>query len=178
MHKDTVILDLETQNTFQEIGQNDCELLRVSIVGINIYNEDRYSTFTENEMFLLEQILRRTGLLVGFNIKRFDIPVLQKYLSMDFFKIPVLDIMEEVSRVCSFRTSLNNIAQTTLGKSKLGSGLDAIKYYQQGLWDKLREYCLKDVEITKEVYDYGLAHSEIFFTDKNNKRHRVPVHWK
>ena len=37
MHKDTVILDLETQNTFQEIGQNDCELLRVSIVGINIY---------------------------------------------------------------------------------------------------------------------------------------------
>ncbi len=178
MHKDTIILDLETQNTFQEIGQNDCKLLKISIVGINIYEEDRYCTYTENEMILLEQLLRRTGLLIGFNIKRFDIPVLQKYLSIDLYKIPVLDIMEDVSRVCSFRTRLNNIAKTTLGKSKLGSGLDAIKYYRQGMWDKLREYCLNDVKITKEVYDYGLTHSEIFLTDKNNKIHRVPVRWK
>lgn len=178
MYKNIVVLDLETKNTFQETGQKDCKLLRVSIVGINIYDEDRYSTFTENEMPLLEQILKRTELLVGFNIKRFDIPVLQKYLSMDLCKIAVLDIMEEVSRVCSFWTSLNNVAQTTLGKSKLGSGLDAIEYYQQGLWDKLREYCLQDVKITKEIYDYGLAHNEIFFIDKNGKKHKVPVKWE
>ena len=32
--------------------------------------------------------------------------------------------------------------------------------------DKLKKYCLEDVKITRELYEYGAAHNELFFTSK------------
>jgi len=57
-------------------------------------------------------------LITGFNIKRFDLPVLEPYLSISIYTLPTLDIMEEITRVTGHRVSLNSVAQATSGKVK------------------------------------------------------------
>ena len=74
--------------------------------------------------------------------------------------------------------NLNSIAQATLGKVKNGSGLEAIRFYGEGKMEKLKRYCLNDVQITKEIYDYGLEYEELSFTSKYNKeKHSIPISW-
>lgn len=51
---------------------------------------------------------------------------------------------------------------------KTGHGLDAIKYYEEGQLDKLAAYCIKDVEITRDLYDYGRQHGQVKFLNHWN----------
>ena len=47
----------------------------------------------------------------------------------------------------------------TFNKGKIGHGLDAIIWWRNGEIDKIRKYCLEDVKITKDVYEYACAHN-------------------
>jgi DEAD/DEAH box helicase domain-containing protein len=70
------------------------------------------------------------------------------------------------------------VAQATLNVSKTGHGLDAIRYFRQGQWDKLKDYCRNDVKITKEVFDFGVKNGEVFFLSRDGgKKVRVEVDW-
>ena len=127
---DTIVLDLETQKSFEEVGgKSNLHLLRVSVVGFYSYDQKEFRIFTEWETPDLGSLLFHARLVVGFNIKRFDYPVLEPYLKRKLQYLPTLDIMEDVERHLGHRLSLDHLAQATLGQSKSGSGLDAI-----GLW--------------------------------------------
>ena len=126
MQKNKIVLDLETQKSFDEVGGRKMHLLKISVVGVYSYLNDKYTTFEEREISELEKLLKSAGLIIGFNIKKFDLPVLEPYLSIPIHSLPVLDIMQEIVRVTGHRVSLNSVAQATLGKGKSGSGLDAI----------------------------------------------------
>lgn len=108
-------------------------------------------------------------LITGFDIKRFDLPVLLAYLSISIHNFPTLDIMGKITRVTGHRFSLNSVAQATLGKVKSGSGLEAIRFYREGKMEKLKRYCLDDVRITREIYESGLKCGEISFTSEYNR---------
>jgi len=178
MQENRVILDLETQKSFDEVGGRKMHLLRVSVVGIYSYFNDKYTTFEEKEIPELEKILKSASLIIGFNIKRFDLPVLEPYLSIPMHSLPTLDIMEEVVRVTGHRVSLNSVAQATLGEVKSGSGLDAIRFFREGKMEKLKRYCLDDVRITREIYEYGLKYGKLAFTSKYGRKKRsIPVSW-
>jgi len=178
MQENRVILDLETQKSFDEVGGRKMHLLRVSVVGIYSYFNDKYTTFEEKEIPELEKIMKSTSLIIGFNIKRFDLPVLEPYLSIPIHSLPTLDIMEEVVRVTGHRVSLNSVAQATLGEVKSGSGLDAIRLFREGKMEKLKRYCLDDVRITREIYEYGLKYGKLSFTSKYGRKKRsIPVSW-
>jgi len=178
MQKNKIVLDLETQKSFDEVGGRKMHLLRVSVVGVYSYLNDKYITFEEKEIPELEKGLKSAGLIIGFNIKGFDLPVLEPYLSISIHNLPVLDIMEEIVRVTGHRVSLNSVAQATLGKEKSASGLDAIRFYREGEMEKLKRYCLNDVQITKEIYEYGLRYAKLSFTSKYGKGKRsIPISW-
>ena len=164
-NKDIIVLDLETQKSFDEVGgHHNNHLLGVSLVGIYSYNFDKYRGFKEEEFGELLEILKNAGLVIGFNSKAFDFPVLQPYYKdFDLSTIPHLDILEEVLHALGHRVKLESVATSTLGYGKSGSGLDALVYYKAGQWDKLIKYCLDDVKVTKEVYDYGLQHGYIWY---------------
>jgi len=86
--------------------------------------------------------------------------------------------MEEIVRVTGHRVSLNSVAQATLGEGKSGSGLEAIRFFREGRMGKLKRYCLDDVRITKEIYEYGLKYGKLSFTSKYDRnKHSVPVSW-
>ena len=90
---DKLVIDIETKNTFAEVGgQQNLKDLDVSFVGVYSYNQDTYLSFFENDLKELEKLLKTAGLIIGFSINRFDIPVLNKYSSFDLFKIPFHDL--------------------------------------------------------------------------------------
>ena len=61
----------------------------------------------------------------------------------------------------------------------LVDGAEALVFFKEGRMEELKKYCLDDVRITKEVYEYGAKHGELFFMDKfGTGKIKVAVNWK
>lgn len=168
-----VFLDVETKKTFDEVGGYFPEKLGISFVGIE--TRDGFSGSAQKEGFFeddlpdLFPILETADVIVGFNIDGFDMPTMVEYYPGDISQIPTLDLMGRIKDSVGHRISLDDVAQETLGVGKTGDGLDAIKYYQTGQLDKLRDYCLQDVKVTRQLYDYGLQKGLVKFRNKWNR---------
>ena len=173
-----IVLDIETQNTFQDVGKYDCSLLRVSLVGVYDTTTDAYESYLESELPNLWPKLEHAERLIGYNINGFDLPVLNNYYAGNLLRLPFLDIMDEITKVLGFRPKLDDVAHATLGIRKSGHGLKAIEYFKNGEMDKLRAYCLDDVRITKLIYDFGLQHGMVRYTDMMGKTSEVKVDFK
>ena len=85
--------------------------------------------------------------------------------------------MVEMEKQLGYRPSLDMVAKETLGEQKNGHGLDAIRYYHDGDWEALEKYCLQDVKVTKELYDYGVKNGKLRFKNKWNNLIEVPVNF-
>ena len=173
-----LVLDLETQKSFQEVEGRQPSLLKISLVGVYQYATGQYGAYLEHQLEELETLLKSSELLIGFNIRRFDLEVLAPYIKTPIAQFPVLDLMEEVARVLGHRVSLDSLAEATLGQKKGGSGLDALRFFKEGRWEELTSYCLKDVQITKDLYEFGSQHGELRCTSKyTSQAMTVPVNW-
>lgn len=173
-----IVLDLETKKTFEDVGgHHNSAQLGISLVGTYNYADNKYRAWRENEIPEMLQFLKAADLIIGFNSKHFDFTVLQPYYpKFDLSKLPHLDIMEEVVYALGHRLKLETIAQATLGRGKSGDGLDAIRYFQTGDWKSLEKYCLDDVRVTKEVYDYGASHGFIWYSN-NGVKDKIIARW-
>lgn len=172
-------LDLETQRSFKDVGKQNLHKLRISVVGIFDYLTQAYEIYEEKDLLRLDKRIREADFLIGFNIRRFDLPVLAPYLFIPVENLPVLDLLEDIEKARGHRASLDSIAQPTLKLRKSGTGLDALALFQEGRMEDLKRYCLDDVRLTKEVYDYGRTHGKIYFTSSwDYKTYEIPVSWK
>ncbi len=161
-----IVLDLETQKSFEEVGGfGKNHLLKVSVVGIYSYPLNKYLTFTEDQLYRLGEMLLEADQIIGFNTINFDYQVLQPYLNFKLADIPSLDILQEVEKLIGHRVKLDNLAQMTLGVGKSGDGLQALKFYKLGQMEELKKYCLDDVRITKELYDYTQKYGKLLYKD-------------
>ena len=160
-----VTFDIETANWMSDIGTSDPADLTFALVCIHDSDTGEYKSFLEPELPQLWKILENIDLLVGYNSDHFDIPLLNKYYPGDLTRIKSLDIMKEVQRVVGRRLRLDAIADGTLGKKKSGDGAQSIKWWRAGEVDKVRQYCLKDVEITREIFDYALKNGNVKYRE-------------
>src|SRR3989344_2259785 len=163
-----IVFDIETSNIFQDVGSNNPADLSISVVGIYEYEKDQYSAFLVEEFGKLWPILENADMFITFNGEHFDIPLLNKYYSGDLFKIKSLDILKEMQKVAGRRMKLDQIAEGTLGTNKSGPGLDAIKWWRDGEVEKVKKYCLDDVRITKDLYEYALKNNKLIFKEGPN----------
>jgi DEAD/DEAH box helicase domain-containing protein len=131
--------------------------------------------FFEKDLDKLFPILEQADVVIGFNIDGFDMPTFLPYYSGDITQIPTLDLLARIKNSAGHRISLDAVAQETLGIGKSGNGLDAIKYYQTKQWDKLASYCIQDVAVTRDVYDFGLQKGLVKFKNKWNRLIECPV---
>ncbi len=161
-----IVLDLETQKEFAEVGgRGKNHLLKVSVCGVYDYAQNKYLIYEERELPKLAPLLQAADQIIGFNIKDFDFEVLQPYLNFNIFEIPYFDLLEEINKVLGHRISLETVAQGTIGSGKSGSGKEALLYFRNGRWDLLKKYCLDDVEITRQVYEYALKNQKVLYRD-------------
>lgn len=171
-----VIFDVETKLTFDQVGGYYPEKLGISFVGViereglpeNDPASETVHQFFEKDLDKLWPILQMADVVVGFNSDGFDLPTLKEYYPGDLKKLPSLDLMSRIKDSINRRISLDALAEQTLGTQKIGSGLDAIKYYQEQDWDNLAKYCIKDVEITRDLYDYGRQQGHVKYKNRWN----------
>ena len=161
----TVVFDIETANWMSDTGTNDPADLSIALVGIHDSETNNYQSFLEHELPQLWKILEGTDVLVGYNSDHFDIPLLNKYYPGNLTHIKSLDIMKEVYGALGRRLKLDAIAEGTLGKKKIADGIQSLRWWKAGEIDKVREYCLKDVELTKDIFDYALQNSAIKYRE-------------
>ena len=168
-----LVLDIESKKSFAEVGgAHNKHLLGVSVVGVYHYDGDRFEAYREEDFAELEVVLKEAELIIGFNLIGFDWPVLAAELGDWVRDLPTLDIMYEVQRVLGHRVSLDSIAKATLGTTKLGSGLDALVYYADGDWEKLERYCLEDVKLTRDIYEYANKEHTLYYS---KGKHNAPI---
>ncbi len=161
-----IVLDLETQNSFQDVGgRGKNHLLKISVCGVYFYETDKYVTYEESEIGKLAPLLQTADQIIGYNIKDFDFEVLQPYLNFNIFEVPYLDLLVDIEKAIGHRVKLESVAQATLGTGKSGTGLQAILYWRNGRLDELKKYCLDDVRVTKQVYEYGLKNGKVLYSD-------------
>ena len=174
-----VFLDVETQKSFDEVGGYLPQELGISFVGACIRDgysgEGQFQGFFEKDLAKLWPIIETADVVVGFNITDFDVETLRPYYSGKVENWNVLDLLTRFKDSTGHRISLDSIAQETLGKSKTADGLQAIRFYRNGQLRELAKYCLHDVEITRDVYDYGRRFQKVTFVNKWNRKIEAPV---
>jgi DEAD/DEAH box helicase domain-containing protein len=160
-----IIFDIETSNTFTEVGSSESADLDLSVVCIYDTETEKYSSFFQEELKDLWPILEKADMLIGYNSDHFDLPLLGKYYSGDLTKIKSLDLLKEIKNSLGRRLKLDTIAEATLGINKSGNGLEAVTWWKQGKKEEVKKYCLDDVKITKEVYEYALKNGILKYKD-------------
>lgn len=178
---DTLVIDFETKKSFAEVGgRQNLKELGISVAGVYSYSQDKFFAFEEHEIPLLENMMEEAEHLIGFNLKSFDLPVLAPYLKkISLDRIAVTDIFEDAQNFLGHRVGLAGLAQATLGESKSANGLEALEWYKQGRIEDIKKYCLQDVKVTRDLYEYGKKHGHVLFESFiDRKIHSILVNWK
>jgi DEAD/DEAH box helicase domain-containing protein len=170
------VFDVETRRSAEEVGGwHQAERMGVSVAVVYDGEADAFAVYREEEIEGLVDHLQQFDLVVGFNNKRFDNRVLSAYTDVDLSRLPTLDILEEVQNRLGYRLSLERLAEKTLGVKKSGSGLLALQWYREGQFDKIIDYCRRDVEITRDLLLFGAANGYLLFQNKAGMTVRCPV---
>ena len=177
MDKDKIVFDIETKNTFADVGgQKNIAKLDTSFIGAYSYNQDKYLSFHEKDIDKFGPILQNAGLVIGFASNRFDLPALQRYYNFNLMALPRLDLLEEVELAYGHRVGLGILAGANLGIGKSGHGLDAIKYYNEGDFKALEDYCIQDVRVTRKLYEFIKDKGYLMIPKKfTNEVVKVPI---
>jgi len=173
-----VFFDVETQNTFQEVGGRYPERLKISVAVTFDTADNAFHRYLEAEAAQLAQDLGQADLVVGYNLYGFDYPVLQQYSrDVELAELPTVDMMVEIQKRLGFRLKLDSIATATLQVGKSADGLQAVRWWREGRVEEILEYCQQDVEVTRRIYEFGKQFRYIQYYDRQYRIKRVAVAW-
>ena len=181
-----IVFDIETRNIFQDVGSNNPEDLDISIVGVYDYDTNKYSSYSQEEFGEMWPLFQKADLLITYNGEHFDIPLLNKYYRKaglgDLTTIRSLDVLKEIKNSYGRRMKLDQVAEGTFGMNKSGNGFDAIIWWRNGEVEKIRKYCIDDVRLTKDVYEFASKNKRLMFKEgpfvkeiKLDTKHWEPV---
>jgi DEAD/DEAH box helicase domain-containing protein len=172
----TLVLDLETQRSAEEVGGWDrADRMGLAVAVTQDLETGEFAVYTEERVDALLTALGAARQIIGFNIRRFDFAVLRGYQALDYEGLPALDLLEEVHASLGFRLSLSHLGQATLGAAKLADGLQSLAWWRAGERDKVIEYCKADVELTRRLYMFGREHGYLLYQDRLGRSARLPV---
>jgi len=160
-----LVFDIETIGNIA--SPNFVDEMQITVVGVYHYARNEYKTYLLEELADLETDLKQANLLVGFNSDHFDIPILNKYYQFDLFSIASFDILREFRAKTGKRLGLDAIAGMTLGTHKSGTGANAMTLYREGKLQELADYCLNDVKLTKDMFEYCIEKQHLIYPSKD-----------
>jgi DEAD/DEAH box helicase domain-containing protein len=176
--KNVVFFDLETQRSFDEVGgRHNIKHMGLSVAVTYGTATDEYRYYTEENVNDLLEELKAADLVVGFNVLSFDYEVLRGYTDYPLKRLPTVDMLADIHRTLGFRLSLDSLASATLGLGKSADGLQAIRWWRQGKIEELMEYCKNDVDVTRQLYEFGQKHKYVQYRDRRWQMKKVLVNW-
>lgn len=165
-----ITFDIESISDSIVRGHIDVNEQELTVVGVHDSETGKYSSYFKEDLYKLWPILERADMLIGFNSDAFDIPLLNRYYPGNLSHIRSLDLLSEVQKVLGRRIRLQALAEATLGRGKKGDGLKAGEWWKEGKRDKVAEYCIEDVRITRELYEYALVNGVLKYKDLRDIR--------
>ncbi|HEX2863536.1 MAG TPA: hypothetical protein VHN99_03120, partial [Deinococcales bacterium] len=144
-------------------GRAHLRELSNSLVGTYDYATGLLKAYREEEFPALEALLRAASFVIGFNTEGFDLPILAAHLGDWVLGLKSLDLMLQACPPPRRRLPLSAFAEGSLNAAKSADGLQAVQFYREGRWEELERYCLDDVKITRDLYEYGLEHGALRF---------------
>jgi len=182
---DVFVFDVETKYSADEVGgwKNADKMGISALVAYSMINE-QYYIYEENEIEQFIEKLSAAKAVIGFNIINFDFKVISGYMKNntdDFSRIlksvMKIDLLHDIRNITGRRFSLDNLAQATINAKKSADGLQALKWYKNGEIKKIIDYCKIDVDVTRDLFLYGVENDKIYATVKELIV-QIPVNWK
>ena len=169
-------IDLETKNMSYDIGGfSNTHMFQVSTVATwdgntgTVYVDEPVESFAKSVHIVkslselkydLDEHFVKGGLLLGHNIKAFDLPILRD--SMDIYCInkyikeeQFIDTSKILLKEHGERFQLKNLVKCTMNDFKLMDSADAPKLWKMGQYDEVVEYCMKDTQLVYDLWKYG-----------------------
>lgn len=147
-------------------GWNDFVGMGVAVVSVYDYETDKVLSYVcdpgvQNEIQVLKQVMTQRETIVGFNIIKFDNPLLRAH-GVDIQDGVCYDILKQLwfasglSEVYNPRThggyNLDAVIRANFGDDgKMMSGADAPYLWQDGEHQKVIDYCEDDVRLTTKL---------------------------
>ena len=174
-----LVFDLETKRSATEVGGwGNCHLMGMAMGVVWDSIDQKFHTYQEAEVNALVEKLKTGDLVVGFNHTRFDYAVLSGYTDFDFSVLPNFDILSHIYNKVGTRIKLDHLAQKTLGQAKSADGLESLKWVKEGRFDLVEEYCRKDVEITRNLFYFGLEKHKVIFENNQGELLELQLNWE
>jgi DEAD/DEAH box helicase domain-containing protein len=174
-----IFLDVETQRLQTEVpgGWDNIAAFGLALA-VTWDDAAGFRTWCEPDAAALVQELARFPLVVGYNVLRFDYTVLSAYQPTvhTLLKGKTVDMLVDLYSRLGFRPPLQSVAQATLGRSKAGDGLAAVRWFRAGEIDKVAAYCQQDVAITRDVFYHGRRQGHVLYLDRGRPA-KVMVRW-
>jgi len=172
-----LVVDLETQNLVDDVGGwGHIDKLKISIACAYDSKTQQMLTFRENEIEKLNDLCQER-LVIGYNIRGFDLIILQAYgLPLD--RLDVFDIMYDVQTLTRQKfLKLEKLAQGTLNSGKSADGLLAVEWWKKGEVDKIIQYCQQDVQVTRDIFEFGRKNGMVKVRKADGTDTEVRVNW-
>jgi hypothetical protein len=182
---DTAFFDLETLNLFEDVepmwnamswSERDanqrrlCAKLGVAVAGVGIGGKVEF--FEEEDVGLLVATLLAADRIVGHNLLAFDYPVLAKYAPPERLArlLPkTVDTLKMLHEATSVRVGLDDLAKLNLGKGKTDDPKMVPTLWRRGEKDRVKAYLRSDVELTQEIYEFGIAKRRLKYTFRDRR---------
>lgn len=166
MSIDHVVVDVEIQRAVGEGGLtwDDTDKLGVACAVVYEFRGDRFRIFGPNDVHKLQERLLAADRISGYNIWRFDFPVIWALAGRErvaSLKAQTDDLLMRIWRALGLDDEtfsdahkgwgLDAVAGSTIGRRKIGFGGDAPKWFQNGEWARVANYCADDVALERDM---------------------------
>ncbi len=169
---DHVVVDVEIQKTIEETpgGWDATDKLGVACAVVYEYQTDRFRVYghTNEELIALRQRLNDADRISGFNIWKFDFPVifaLPGRSRVESLRGKTNDILVRIWKALGLNPDefsklhggwgLDPVSRGTLkAPGKIANGAQAPRWFQEGKWGLLVNYCMDDVTLERDLTDF------------------------
>jgi DEAD/DEAH box helicase domain-containing protein len=185
--QDVMVIDCEIQESVTHNSQWErTDLMKVSVICMYEYKCDRYRVYGPKDLDHVRNKLLMSGLVVGHNINRFDLPVIfgiTQSRKNELSHIKTFDTLEVIWESLGLDItnndftnmhkgwSLDSCCKGSLNISKSGSGAFAPQWYQEGNIWRVIDYCQHDVKMVKELFEFIVQKGFV----RNSKNCVVPI---
>ena len=169
-------LDIETSNYSWQIGGwNNTHLFDPTVVAT--WDGENGHVFSKEDIELedvtnhplhprdigehLQKHVEDGGVVIGHNLMGFDLPILRDAMDCHYAgelmsnKKSVIDTSATLRSAAGMPVTLGDVCKHTLGSSKLMESADAPKAWEEGRYNEVAEYCLKDAQLVYDLLYHG-----------------------
>ncbi|MEM4337095.1 MAG: ribonuclease H-like domain-containing protein [Candidatus Woesearchaeota archaeon] len=153
------VFDLETKNLLKDVN-NNVKKLEIALVGIMSIHGKKTNVkfYFEEDVNKVYKELLKHELIVGYNVYRFDYPVLSSYIGtkIAFVKLKTFDLFDILCKLYKKYFSLNDLIYVNFGVQKTINGINIPEYFNKGKIDVVIDHLEEDLHYTKNLFELFL----------------------